>query len=270
MTTLSKSAKDLADVDPSHNEKISKMFDKLNEHAKNGDFDNMSKVKGEIKDYALKAPKGSIDLGHFTDHREEHSTMDKHAPKSAGWRAGGEYTPEEEQQNESARKFYQGKFKHSDFVDIINHHVGDQLKSLKQVADKRGMGAVKGLMRAMGANCDGTEDTGGYSNLKLHPRLHYDIMDVMNPGKSDYYRKSPEGKAAGLLPVSAFHRTQADPDLHQKVVDTWNNMYVDDEDPNNEDEYPGSNPTKARVHEDAVMDRGLELFKRHYNIDDDK
>lgn len=213
------------------------LFDELSKHHKAEDFEKTKAVKGQIKDHVLSAPKGSIDFGVLGDLREKQH-------KGPSIEGGGHRWPKR-------------AVTHQDMAEMVNHHLGD-VKSIKEVHDKHGgMKAVEALMRTMGANGDPEI----YSHLKFKkPGVHADLMDLVNPGKSAYDRENK--RHLGVLPRTYMAGTPADPALHKKVDDTWNNIYEAED---NE----WDNPSRTKAHEDAVIARGLDMFKRHHKIQDD-
>ena len=212
------------------------LFDQMKEHHLKEDLVKVKALKGQIKDHLLKAPKGSIDFGVLGDLREnQHKGV---ALEGNGWRA-------------------RRAIDHKDMAEIINHHLGDA-KSIKDIHDNHGgMKAVEALMRTMGANGDPV----AYSNLKFKkPGLHEDLLDLVNPGKAQSDRQNRRHE--GVLPRTYLESTPSDPKLHKKVEDTWS-----DGDGEDEDGYQGwDNPSKAKDHEDAVIARGLDKFKRHFKL----
>jgi len=234
MTTLSKTS-DIAPMDPTHNEKITDMFKAHSEAIKHGDMDKARDVKGAIKHYALTSPKGSLDIGHLSEQREGQADVDDVTTRD--WSA---------------------RVTQEDMIDIINHHVGDKERSLKNIHSKFGDDGVKALMHSIGADGGGPRHP-DYTNLKLHPVLHHNISSLMNPGITDEWRK--EDKHKGVLPFPPWHKTQEDvlkdPDHTKKVDSTYDGLFGTGDD----DQFQ-TIPMKA--HNNAVVDRGLDIFKNHY------
>jgi hypothetical protein len=119
---------------------------------------NIKTTRGAIKDYALKLPKGQIDLAHVGKLRES-------LPKL------------------NDKTWAQRPMSHEDMAEIINHHFGDA-PSLKHIYDHGGgVGAIETLARTMGAN--GMPKA--YSSLKFkNPQLHHDLLHLVNPSKQSW------------------------------------------------------------------------------------
>ena len=239
MTILSK-ADNVSPIDKSHNEKTSKMFEALSASLKGNSVEEKAAAKGELKNHLLTAPKGSIDIGHLGKLRDEHG----HSNTS----------------NNSTH--YKTKFNSEDMADVINRHVGDKTRSLKSFHDTHGDAGLRTLMDTMGAN--GVPQ--GYSNLKLHPRLHADLLDLVNPGKAEHDRV--ENRHKGVLPFPPWHKTQKDVlgeggngaeevDNTYEAMNGWNL-------PEDHPDLGEYNPEQADLHSKAVIDRGLHIFKNHY------
>lgn len=218
---------------------ISGLFSQLNSHSLHNRNDEAKRVKGEIKDFALGAPKGSIDIGHLGELRENHLKI-QHPPGGRGdWDRGYKVRPMTDE----------------DMAEVINHHLGDA-KSLKDIYQNHGgEKTLRSLMHVNGAR--GTPQA-SYSHIKFkNPSMHADLQDLVNPGVGSHHRE--ENRHKGVLPQAPFAKTEWDPELHQKVHDTFTNM--------TDDLYEGNeNENAQKNHQNAVVDRGAEMFKRHYKL----
>jgi hypothetical protein len=210
--------------------KLTEMFGKMNEHAVAGRSHEVNQIKGEIKNLALKAPKGSIDVGHLGMMRENHLPI-------SGSRV---------------RAFSKG-----DMEEIINHHLGDA-KSLKDIHQNHGGDdTIRTLMHVMGANGSPRQ----YSNLKFNkPGVHEDLLDLIWEGKAQFDRDTQRHK--GVMPRAYFTNTPVDPKLDDEVHRTGNSLWTEDED----DTLGVDRKHKFTAHENAVVARGLERFKRHHKL----
>jgi hypothetical protein len=224
-----------------NSEKLSKLFSDQNEHVANGRAREAHEVKGQIKDLALRAPKGSIDVGHLGSMRDTQLKV-KH-PDSPEWK-GKEHPLGEK-----------------DMEEIINHHLG-HAKNLKDIHDNHGgLKTVEAVLKTVGSKADPTF----YSGLKFkNPNIHLDMIDLMNPSKSEFERSqnehgNPHTRTKGILPMSPFTKTPSHPDLHKKVQQTWDTLMNHGEDSN-------ADQGNQAVHEKAVMDRAMDRFKRHYKL----
>jgi len=225
-----------------NSEKLSKLFSAQNEHVIHGRAREAHEVKGQIKDMVLRAPKGSIDIGHLGKLRD---TQLKITPPDSGeWK--GKRQP----------------LRDEDMEEIISKHLGDA-KNLKDIHDNHGgLKTVEAVLKTIGSKANPTF----YSGLKFkNPNLHLDMIDLMNPDKGNESTRS-EGedshtlRAKGIFPKSSFARTAPHPDLHQKVKETWDEMKRNSAHTRDPDEVTNS------AHEKAVMDRAIDRFKRHYKL----
>ena len=209
------------------------LFNQMKEHHVGEDLANALALKGQIKDHILNAPKGSIDFGVLGDLREK-----QHKGSPLG----------------DIGRFSQCAINHQDMAEMINHHLGDA-RSIKDIHDNHGgMKAVETLMRTMGANGDPSE----YSHLKFKkPGLHEDLLDLVNPGKAINDRH--ERRHEGVLPRTYLDHVSSNPKLDKKVEDTHEDLWSDDN--QNWDNY-----SIMKAHEDAVVARGLDKFKRHFKL----
>ena len=219
-----------------NSKKLSKLFSDQNEHIANGRAREAHEVKGQIKDLALRAPKGSIDVGHLGSMRDTQLKV-KH-PDSPEFQRGSRPL---------------GK---KDMEEIINHHLGDA-KSLKDIHQNHGgMKTIEAVLKTVGSAADPTH----YSNMKFkNPNVYLDMIDLLNPGKSQFEREEEGNRAKGILPKSPYSKTPANPDLHKKVEqtwDTWMNRGQDSEEDHG----------NQAAHEKSVMDRATDIFKRHHKL----
>lgn len=223
-----------------NHKKFTDMFNKMNDHTTNGRHDEASKVRGEIKNTALIAPKGSVDVGRLNEMRERQlmGTVTRNSQ-------GHAWTDHGRQVN------------HDDVAEIINHHLGDA-KSLKDIHDNHGgEKTIEALMRTMGAN--GIPKN--YSNLKFNkPGIHEDLLDLINPHKADHDRKKQRHK--GVFQQAYFSKTPVDPELNHQVNETFDKMFEEDDNGN----YGHYDKHISKAHENAVVARGIEHFKRHHKL----
>jgi hypothetical protein len=136
---------------------------------------------------------------------------------------------------------------HTDMNNFFNHHLKNA-KDLKEVHDKHGgLGAVESIMRSVGAD-------GNLDFYTAHPSVHHmlDAIDLMRPDRSNRFRESSEDYGFGKVP-DVKYKGDFDPALHKKVVSTF------------EDMLSGNTP---KLHENAAVNRGLDLFKRYHGIKD--
>ncbi len=141
---------------------------------------------------------------------------------------------------------------HHELAEIINHHVGD-VKSLKDLHQKNGGdAALETVMRTMGANGHPEE----YSHMKFkNPGVHADILDLVQPGKGGEDRKLHG------LPPADFTSTPNDPNLDSDVDRTYDDMS------GSWDGEEGTHDSNLeKLHENAVVKRGVERFKRHHKL----
>ena len=237
--TTSAPSGDINEQRESNHKQLSTLFNTMNDHAVSGRNDQAKAVKGQIKDFALKAPKGSIDIGRLGDMREQHVPL-----KEVGRGYGG-------------TTLNHRPLNHVDMADIINHHIGDA-KGLKDIYENHGgEKTIKTLMRTMGGNGVPSE----YSTLHFSkPGVHEDLLDLVNPRKNCNDRKLK--RHLGVMGKAPFSSTPVDPELHKKAVDTWNViMHHSGEG----DEW--ENKVAVKAHEEAVVERGIERFKRHNRYD---
>ena len=231
-------------VDPARNEKLTELFKTAQDkylrsrssptgpEAPEG---AVQEFKGNIKDYILGAPKGSIDMGHLRTLRKQNNDV---------MRSQGEH------------RFYGSLFSKIDEIEAFNHHEGD-VGSLKELHDRQGDKGMHALMHMMGGNGDPLE----YSDLNLKPKVHADLLTLLNPGKAKTNRN--ETRHLGVLPHSQYDKTQANAGLHSNVHHTYMNM----------DQSWGETDESQRLmtaHGDAVMARAMERFKRHHGIKDEE
>lgn len=223
---------DMAEARKANSGKLKELFSKMNEHSAANRIAEADGVKGQIKDLALKAPKGSIDVGHMGMMREH------------------------QLENANKRK----PLSHQDMAEVINHHLGDA-KSLKDIHQNHGGDdTIRTLMHTMGAN----GEPKSYSHLKFNkPGLHEDLLDLVWKGKGEYDRGTQRHK--GVMPMAPFAKTPYDKDLDAKVQKTGHALMSGGDDG---DEYGFDNKTITKAHEKAVVDRGLELLRRHHNLYD--
>ena len=137
MFKLNKSIK--APIDTSHNEKLTGLFNSLNEASNNKDHDGAKERAGEIKSTVLSADKGSIDLGHlsnlYTSHKKNriNNTPEVEPPNH----------PDLHAHINALQQMREGAFRRDDLIDAFNHHAGDT-KSLKRFHGKHGDDGLKG------------------------------------------------------------------------------------------------------------------------------
>lgn len=215
-------------------DKLTSLFSEQNEHAAADRGEHAHSMRGKIKDMVLNAPKGMVDIGHLARMQDNQIAVGK-----------GEH-PE---------------FKHQpvtreDMEEMINHHLGHH-NSLKQIHDKHGIKGVEAVLRTVGSDAAPRR----YTGLKFkNPNVYLDAMHLMNPGKDVEDRSEPGARAEGIFPNSAYHKTRADPQLHDDVVKKYNDVVQSD------DEDDDSTSQNKRF-EDAVTKRGLDIFKRHHKLD---
>lgn len=224
-------AVDMSEARKANSKKLTDLFGKMNEHSAAGRVGPAGEIKGQIKDLALKAPKGSIDVGHMGIMREH------------------------QLQSGNTRK----PLSHEDMEEVINHHLSDA-KSLKDIHQNHGGDdTIRTLMHTMGANGNPKQ----YSNLKFNkPGLHEDLLDLVWGNKADHDRSTQRHK--GVMPQAPFAKTPYDPDLNAKVQKTGEALMGGGGD----EEYGLDNKTITKAHEKAVVDRGLELLRRHHGLYD--
>lgn len=219
-----------------NSEKLSKLFSEQNAHVANGRAREAFETKGKIKDMVLRAPRGSIDMGHLGSMRDTQLPI-KHPD-------GTEWTRPEEPLHKR------------DMVELINHHLGDA-KSLKDMHDNHGgLKTVEAVLKTMGAAADPTY----YSSMKFkNPNTYLDMVDLMNPnGKSEYERNDEGSRAKGIFPKGIYSKTQSDPELHKKVHQTWESLH--------EGENTHVDRGRRAAHEKATIDRAMDMFKRHHKL----
>jgi hypothetical protein len=214
------------------NDKFTQLFTDLNKHvkqanaAKSGRTPAIDQAVGAIKSYALGLPKGQIDLGHLGKLREGHEEVEYNNTNYAGQPFVHTRRP----------------VGHSDIEEIINHHVGDA-PDLKHIHDHNGgVDAIETLAQTMGANGDPSD----YTGFKFkNPQVHADILDLVRPG---HHHHNGNGYR-----TSTYENTDNDPNLDQDVDDTWNGRSSGDK-------------HEVKAHNEAVMRRAVDRFKRHHNI----
>lgn len=254
MFKLNKSIK--APIDTSHNEKLTGLFNSLNEAGNNKDHDGTKEWAGEIKSTVLSADKGSIDLGHLNNLYMSHKKNRINNTPEVEESSGDDFETNWHQRSE-------GAFRRTDLAEAFNRHAGDT-RSLKQFHGKHGDDGLKGLMNCMGANGDPIE----YSMIKLGHNAHADLLDLVNPGKAKENREWHREK--GVLPKSPFHNTEIDAKHWDDVNKTYDDLHPDYDDPNegNHDpafmRYDKKAKELTHAHNNAVTDRGMALFNGRY------
>lgn len=195
-----------------HKNIVADMFSDVKKHMDAGQHDETQAAIGKLKNFAVTAPKGSIDIGHFGKLSDPLLTKDGHHM--------------------------------IDTTDIINHHLGDA-KSLKDIyLNHGGEDTIKHLMRSMGAN----GETAQYSNFHFKkPGLHEDLLDMVNPGKAALDREN--NRHLGVLPSKYMGNTEPLDHLDQEVTKAHNGFFdtiFKGEDPTHEQEEALTNAVVAR------------------------
>jgi len=224
-------AGDMSAARQANTQKFKDLFNQMNEHSVAGRTTEAHGIKGKIKDLAMNAPKGSIDVGKLGMMRER------------------------QLEPPDARK----PLTHADMTEVINHHLSD-VRNLKDIHQNHGGDdTIRTLMHTMGANGEPKQ----YSNIKFNkPGIHEDLLDLVFPGKADWDRTTQ--RHLGVPSKAPFANTAPDPKLEEEVGRTWDDVM------DVHDMHDGSPSSEARMkaHENAVVKRGLDLLRRHANLTD--
>ena len=207
------------------------LFSSLNSATQSGNTRQSDQAKGAIKNHVLSQNPGDIDLGHLSQHKE------KQAIGASGKKP----------------------FHNEDMSEFITHHLKDA-KSLKDIHDNHGgVGAIEGLMRHYGSG------NNYYSSLKIHPRINADIAHLIHAdggiGGVGYEHESNNG-----LKPSEYHNSIGKiKDKHEQEVSNTFNEAID-ADPESDSWMKSTHHPLWKKHEDAVVKRGLEVFKDHHKL----
>jgi len=236
-----------ADTKQANREHLDNLFSNLNGANASENGDEAKKQKGAIREFVLKAPKGTIDIGHL-NHLDQSQTNRDSVPHSQRIHAG-------------------------DMSEMVGAHTKDN-KSLKEVHDQHGDGGVEAVLRAHGTN----GSSRSYANKHLNPFLHHEANHAV---RGHAYTTGPAGDDKGELvdEATADHEvSRPDAVKHLSNVpkyDLFNNPHNDEVDKtfhrmmkrsSVDETNPNTNKRYSQEHEDAVIRRGLDAFKTHHKL----
>lgn len=224
--------------------KLSDMFHNAHKARVANNHGDAEAYTNQIRNLINSAPEGDIDLGGLHKLKTQHDG-------SKDYR-------------------HDGRFTDRDYLRAANKHIGDGVKSLKDVHDRHGIDAVKGLARAHGVYND---DYGGTESLDERPfgqhnRLRPLSGDVEAFFDGNYGNHKPLDEVDTSTPGARAY-VQLDPDGHSmndeetKEWDTARNKTwdaFDDWIAHSDDE------DKKNAYEEAAVDHGVHDFKRHHKI----
>ncbi len=185
-----------------------------------------------------KIPKGSCDCGAHKEGTEMHSDW-------CGGLKAGAGTPK------------------ATLPELDPMKIDHNYKSLKDVHAKHGMPGVEKLIRHHGAN----GSPAGYYNTHFHPALHDELNSIV--GRSDKNDSEPDvnggSTQTGHRPtIYDDVRAKADPAIQKHIEDTYKKAWAPAiYDPNDTEVL-----NAEQEHEDAVVQRGIDHFKKVHNIKD--
>jgi hypothetical protein len=154
-----------------------------------------------------------------------------------------------------------GPLRHAQVRDLIREHAGD-VNSLDHFHQRHGGNdALKGLMQANGSNGTPHKYLDHTNRLfKIHG-IDEDLQDLVNPGKGKPYPSTQTTPTPGYSgKFSDSHKILYDPSvnpLHRAVDDTFAPYVESVGDPDDPDSIE-----RSREHENAVINRGIEIFKK--------
>ena len=216
-----------------HNSNLNRKFAQFY-HAKFKGEDTKPHVDGIVR-YVKNAPKGEIDIGHLT------KLIDKQ-PKLRGrddWNKGVNWSHRNE---------------------MLRPHIGDVTSFPELHEHYGGLPAVKAVLRMHGANGDPYMDN---TSLFRSRDMHGDVMHTMNPSKGEWISQKRENENhwdEHEHTTSFTHSPRTDDPLHQKVVETFNDIMGGDFDFFDQDEQA----KRQDAHDDAAAERGMAFLKGQY------
>ena len=217
-----------------NNEHITAAMQKMHEYSKDPSQHPLAnEISSNLHKFVMEAPKGSIDIGELNHQREQ--------------------LPDVRNRHKEIGKPYDTQH----MEEAINHHLSD-IKSIKDAHDNYGgENTVKALLHTWGAN--GTPKMYANLHFKRHNIIH-DLNDLVAPGSPKSNRS--DDKDFGVLPHPPWHKTPTDPELDQKARDAEDAFMSYDEN----DVLGYDDPVRSKAYNNAVVDRGWDLFKRHYKL----
>lgn len=218
-----------------HNKNLNRMFSQLYHASFKGD--ETQQHANDIKNYVKSAPKGEIDIGHL-------GKLIEKQPFKRGSSSGGINR--------------RPALRHKDLAEMITPHVGDSNSMMDIWKNHGGEDALRTVLRVHGAN--GNNNRGYEAIGWKNPKMISDISGSMKPGRSgnvwDYDNEKNE-EIHHRFDAPEHHATPHDPQLQQRVLETWDSMMDDD---------GFGNHKNFQDHEDAVLDRAIDQFKRHHKL----